>query len=600
MAAAVCPRCQRANPGEAVYCHFDGFALHPNGGPLSAGGTFSQTFVFPSGRKCKTFDQLVQGCQEEWEEARTLLRGGGFQKFLAAIGRMDLARSADETRGQLDADIALHDFVAALPATQVKGPRLELTPRRLVLDGMHVGETRQVKITVSNGGKGLLQGKLAVDEGGSWLHLIDGNDTGQCSLKTAREQVITALIDTRGLAAPRKHAARLTVITNGGIAEVPVGLEVVSYPFSHSPFKGIASPREMAERMRGQPKQAVAFLESGEMARWFAANGWAYPVAGATAKGVAAVQQFFEGMGLSKPPAVQLSMTEIRLSCQQPEVIRGEVALLTPSKKWVYAQADSQEPWLRVTTPSVSGPQQAVVAYEVDSKLMKAGRQSEGTLGIVANAGQKLALRVKVDVRKSPISFQSNLLNPVLMGALVFFCYRLLMALPVDMFARLLGSDGGTYENWLHAPSLEGRFAVRFVLATWWLGAMLGGMRLWQRGGRWMDVPFGVLAGGVAGVLSSASLACLWPLLDSPGRLLWRGLAPLVQGHTVAAFAWLWTPLWILVAALSWAAVGALVVLVLGLIGNTGSRLLGVISRPLIWALGVIGWRRLQALVAKT
>src|SRR5262245_23726823 len=122
MVAAVCPRCQRANPTEAVYCHFDGFALRPNGGPLSAGGAFSQPFVFPSGRRCKTFDELVEGCQYEWEDARTLLRRGTFQQFLAGIGRMDLARNGDETRSQLDADIALHDFIAALPASQVKGP----------------------------------------------------------------------------------------------------------------------------------------------------------------------------------------------------------------------------------------------------------------------------------------------------------------------------------------------------------------------------------------------------------------------------------------------------------------------------------------------
>ena len=591
MAAAVCPRCQRANPNEAVYCHFDGSALHPNGNPVTAGSAFPQAFAFPSGRRCQSFDQLVAGCQEEWEVARSLLRNGGFQKFLAGMGRMDLARAAEKAREQLDTDIALHDFVAALPATQQHGPGLELNPRRLVLDEMHVGETRQVKISVANGGTGLLQGKFAVDPGETWLRLIDGNDAEQCSIKTAREQLITLLIDTRGLTSPRKYASSLKVITNGGIAEVPVALEVVSVPFDISPFKGVLNPREMAERLRGQPKPAVALLENGDLSRWFAANGWVYPVQGPAAKGVAAVQQFFEGMGLSKPPTVQLSTSEVRFTCQPPEILHREVALTSSAKKWIYAQVDGQAPWLRASTSQVSGPQQAVIAYEIDSKLMEAGQVSEGALNVLANAGQKLTLRVQVDVQKPAIPMSRMLLGPVAAGALILFCYRLVMVLPVDLFARLLGSEPGTYDQWLTAPSLDGGFARRFVLATWWLGAMLGGMRLWQHGGRWRDMPFGIVAGGVAGILGTASLACLWPMLDAPARWIWRVPAPVVQGHSIAAQSWLWTPLWIITATLTWAAVGGILSAALGALGNVRPRVLGFIAKPMNWICELLGWK---------
>jgi hypothetical protein len=541
---------------------------------------------------------LVVGCQEEWEVARNLLRNGGFQKFLSGMGRMDLARVAEKAREQLDSDIALHDFVAALPATQQHGPGLELNPRRIVLDEMYVGETRQVKISVANGGTGLLQGKFAVDPGESWLRLIDGNDAEQCSIKTAREQVITLLVDTRVLTSPRKYASSLKVITNGGIAEVPVMLEVASVPFDISPFKGVQNPHEMAERLRAQPKPAVALLENGDLARWFAANGWVYPVQGATAKGVAAVQQFFEGMGLSKPPIVQLSTSAVRFTCQPPEILHREVALTSSSKKWVYAQVDSQVPWLRASTSQVSGPQQAVIAYEIDSKLMEPGKVSEGALHVVANAGQKLALHVQVDVHKPAIPMSRKLLGPVAAGALVFFCYRLIMVLPVDVFARLPGSESGTYDHWLAAPSLDGGFARRFVLATWWLSAMLGGMRLWQHGSRWRDVPFGIVAGTVAGIIASASLASLWPMLDAPARWIWRGLAPLVQGHSIAAQGWLWTPLWIVTATLTWAAIGAMLSVVLGLFGNTRQRLLGFMAKPLLWVCELFGWKRVQGLLA--
>ena len=59
--------------------------------------------------------------------------------------------------------------------TQVQGPRLDLDPRRLTLGSLRPGETRQIKLTVSNGGKGLLQGKVSVAEGGQWLRLEQAN-----------------------------------------------------------------------------------------------------------------------------------------------------------------------------------------------------------------------------------------------------------------------------------------------------------------------------------------------------------------------------------------------------------------------------------------
>ena len=37
--------------------------------------------------------------------------------------------------------------------------------------------------------------------------------------------------------------------------------------------------------------------------------------------GVAAVQQFFECMGLSKPPALELSQNEFRLQCEAPAIV---------------------------------------------------------------------------------------------------------------------------------------------------------------------------------------------------------------------------------------------------------------------------------------
>src|SRR5947207_8183668 len=104
-------------------------------------------------------------------------------------------------------------------------------------------------------------------------------------------------------------------------------------------------------------------------------------------------------MGLSRPPAVQLSQGEIHCLCVPPEVQEHHVILRTAARKWVYAQVDSDVPWLRVTTPNVAGAQQAAIGFEVDSSLMDEGRVHEGLLKVTANAGQTLALRVHADVR---------------------------------------------------------------------------------------------------------------------------------------------------------------------------------------------------------
>jgi hypothetical protein len=599
MSLNTCPRCQRANPADAVYCHHDGMALRvPDGG--RGVGALPHEFVFTSGRRCRTYDDLLQGCHYEWEDARVLLRKGVFAQYMASIGRMDLVRAAREASTNPDPDIALHAFVAALPVGQVQGPRLELNPRRLVLGTMLAGENRTVSLTVSNGGKGLLQGKLTVDvaSGGDWLRLADDSTNGECALKTAREQQVRLLIETRGLS-PKTYGAKLTVITNGGIAEVPVRLDVGALPFPRPPFQGAASARGLAERMRQQPKPAVPLLENGEIARWFAANGWTYPVQGPTAKGVAAVQQFFEGLGLSRPPVVVPSESEFRLILVSPEIATRQVLLRTTAKKWVYATVESNRHWLRPTATTVSGAQQAAVGFEVDASLMDEGMH-EGTLQVTANAGQTFAIRVFVDVRRPQEPFTRRLLRPFFTGLLLGLLYRLCLALPGDVLVRLLAAPPGnevppgSFASWLREPAPEAGFVKWFVLATWWVGALLGAVWLWRRGGRTADVFCGAVAGAVAGLVGAATIACLWPALDWPPRLVWSALRRTV--HDGAGSAWLWTPLWVLTASACWALLGGVAGLALRLAGPAGTRLLARSASPWAWLLGACGLKRAAAL----
>src|SRR5580704_10096487 len=66
----VCRTCSRVNPPEAFYCYYDGVVLDGhalNDGPIAVGAQpFLTPFVFPSGRACRNFDELVLACDTEW------------------------------------------------------------------------------------------------------------------------------------------------------------------------------------------------------------------------------------------------------------------------------------------------------------------------------------------------------------------------------------------------------------------------------------------------------------------------------------------------------------------------------------------------------
>ena len=588
----VCSRCQRANPGEAVFCYFDGIPLG-HAGAFAASGMLPQEFVFRSGRRCRSFDELLQGCYQEWDEARDLLGKGEFTRFLTRAGRIDLARAAQEAQGQGDPDIALINFLRALPAVSTQQPRLELNPRRLMLGVLRIGETRQAKVTLTNSGQGILQGKISVSDGAAWLK-IEGGNGRQCAIKTSRDQVVQLRVQTAGLV-PQTYSARLTVITNGGIAEVPVRLDLTAVPFTQGPFKGASTPREMAEKMRKHPKAAAPLLENGEVARWFASNGWAYPVAGPPAPGVAAVQQFFECMGLSKPPPLHLSETVFNYLVVPPELQHGQVTLRTTAKKWVYAKADSDKPWLRVTTPVAGGPQQAQFAFEVDSSLMEENQIHEGTVQLIANAGQKLSVRVVVDVRRPHEPLTRRLLRPFFVVMFLFLLFRVLLVPVADVLARIVLGDAGplprgTLERWELPATAEDAYLKVFVLATFWIGRIVGVMVVAARGR--VDRLFLRPArgsGGGTGRQRDARLSLERRRRDSAPAAAAAAVAAEILAVAVARR----RRLWIVLACFCWMVLGAALGFVLTILGPLGARVVDLLGYPLAWLFRLCGLDRL-------
>jgi hypothetical protein len=564
----ICSRCHSTNPDEAAYCYFDGFSLlEPGAAPALS--RLPHDFVFASGRHCRTYEELALACHEEWDTARGLLKDGSFRQFLTAAGRLDLARSADEATANADADVALDTFLVKLPVTGLPAPRLELEPRRLILGTMRIGETLETELRVVNLGKGLLLGTLTAAGGDDWLRL-DGAVGGTVTIKAVRDQKVMLRVDTTTLSAPRDHSAHLTVISNGGIVEVPVRLSVIAHPFEQAPYKCAGTPRDLAVRMRANPKPAVALLESGEVARWFQLNGWPYPVNGPTAPGMAAVQQFFESMGLARPPAVSLSENALHFICTHPQAAVGQVSFQATERKWVYGRLSCDAAWVRLPSPAFSGPQKAGIFLEVDSSNLSAGRH-EATVQVIGNAGKTLPLHVSVEVLGPPAPLPalreewqpSSLWRAILKGALLGMVLRLVLAGPADLYARVIAVGGqgqplpGTFAAWREAP-VDAAFVKHFVQATWWLGAVAGAIMLARRGSHWADVPCGLIAGAAAGVAASGTLACLLPALDGPARLILQPIAAAASSARGATAVFAGTVGWLAVAVLSWAVLGAL------------------------------------------
>jgi hypothetical protein len=683
--AQVCPRCQRANPQAAVYCYFDGIVLRPGGlGPLPQA---AQELAYPSGRRCRTLDDLVQACYTDWDHSRNLLVQGALAQFLGSVGRHDLARAAQSAQIMHDPDIGLHTLITSLPPPTNQGqlPHLDLKPRRLIVGPLTIGQHSDVTFTVANEGQGILQGKLAITDGQQWLKVVGGSSDRHLSLHVGRTQQVTLRIESRGLIAAQSYTGKVTAITNGGIAELAIRLDLAVVPFARAPYQGATSAQEMARRMLNNPKPAIDMLTSGEIARWFAANGWSYPIAGSAITGMAAVQQFFDALGLSKPPVLELSPGELRLRATVPQKLREQVTLRTNQRKLVYAQIESDAPWLKPVSQTATGQQQATIAFEVDSALMNDDALFVGNLRIIANANQTFSVRISVDVSGNPprpatrpqaarpaaapvpVAAAMNspptwevpasvpvvraaeavqipaqppyavpqpapaparphkeavqpgqdvhgfqwapepapakparaaarasvpLWQPLVVGALLALIVRLMLLGPADLFARLLftrlrSPAPGTLERWAQSPLADGSFLKVFVLCTWWVGAIVGVILVWQRGGRVVDLLAGAVAGAWGGLAGSATVGCVLALIDFVPRLVLKVVPASVSVPAPVA-----TLLWLMLALTYWTALGAGVGTLLTFGGRRGAVAMAFLAAPLAWACRLVGLDR--------
>ena len=558
LAPLFCPRCQRANPSDASFCYFDGVNLRGTGTGLVGTTDLGRDFIFPSGRRCRTFDQLVQSCSEDWASAKNILRQGSLRQFLASIGRLDLAVATDRATEHIDIDLGLDQLLGQFPVSEETRPKLDLAPRRLHLPALHAGETREFTLTVVNQGARLLHGDLKI-ECEPWLKMAGKagtNGNGQAAIKTGKKQQFTFEINTTGLPAGQRYAGKLTLLTNGGVAEVPISVDVAPVPFPMPPLAGASTPRELAAGMKEVPKQVYPLLESGAIRQWFQQNGWQYPVTERETTGIAAVQQFFEALGLSKPPPLAPEPAQITVKAMPGPVQRCELTLASNVKKWLYARAQADKSWVRVVEPETTGPQKVTIPLELETRGLTPGKSHEATISVEANGGQRFQIPLSLELDQPRFSLGRSLLGPVLLGLFSGLLIRLAI-LPVDLIARGGAESAGGYVS---------RFS--FMLA--WVGAVVLAYSVWRRKESQL-IPAGLIVGGLLGLAFSATLANLVLVVD--------GLAPRLAPGIPSQAA----------ALVAWAALGLAAVLLLRVAGSWGREVLCGWSATLRGALGRVG-----------
>jgi hypothetical protein len=396
-----CPRCQRANPADASFCHHDGVPLDTI--HIQQSDQFAREWRFPSGRVCRTLDELVSACLADWQEARNALVRRDFVRFFQDNKRPDLAALVPPA--EPDAELALQSFLEKLPSRIKVVPSLDVAPRRLHVPDVRRGEDRKLVVTLINRGTGLLLGDLGVTDGVQWLR------TNNPRVRARTEQSVEVTIDARSLPGAGSYFARLKVRTNGGAVEVPIQVDMT---LQGIPFQGfnVADPQDLAKLMLTRPKQGAQWLVDGSVRKLFETEGWDYPLTGPLAPSLGAVQQYFEALRLSSVPKVSVDAAEFDVTCEWPEAVTRAVTLRTTSRKWVYAFVESGAMWLKPREPAAAGAREVDVVFEIDSEMLEPGRVHEGVLQLTTNGGVEHNVWVRVDVRRPFEPWTRKILKP--------------------------------------------------------------------------------------------------------------------------------------------------------------------------------------------
>jgi hypothetical protein len=392
-----CRTCSRVNPAEALYCYHDGNSLDGQGltrRPLHSGAQpFHSPFVFPSGRACQNFDQLALACQERWTEAVQLLREGYLESFFSGLGRADLALTARAAAQSTNPDRGLDQLLDKLPSRALEPPRLRVIPDGINLGQLQIGQDHHLELRLVNEGMRLLEGSISCEDS-FWVSLGPAPGQQWKLFEVRGELTIPVCVRGKQLrAAGRPLESLLVIESNGGDVIVRVRAEVPVTPFPEGVLAGATTPRQLAQKAKQAPKEAAVLFEKGAVVGWYQQNGWTYPVQGPPASGLGAVQQFFETLGLTRPPGVEISEGGVYFSGAAGERLEHALEVTTKENRPVYAHATCNQGWLQIGRPRLRG-RTAVIPLVVPVVPDYPGALLRAEVLVTANGNQRFTVPV--------------------------------------------------------------------------------------------------------------------------------------------------------------------------------------------------------------
>lgn len=358
---------------------------------------FLRPFTLFDGGPCRNFNQLVTACQQHWKEARDLLVAGKLRDFFGQIGRIDLVEAAQLAERWPDADRGLDQLLGRLPNEVLQPAKLMVEPSNVNLGHVRANADASFDLVLTNQGMQLLYGAVASDC--DWLVLGEPPTQRQRLFQTPHDMHVRVRV-AKLRARPKPYQGQLHVDSNAGKMTITVRAEAPVRPFPTGVLAGALTPREIAQKAKQHPKEAAALFEKGAVEQWYKDNGWSYPVEGPTGSGVGAVQQFFEALGLTKPPKVEVSERELTFFGFVGQRLEHRLKIRTNEKRPVFAHGHGDQSWLQVGDPKFQGA-------EVDLPVIvnvppRPKERIEGKIIVRANGNQRFVLPVKLQIEEKP------------------------------------------------------------------------------------------------------------------------------------------------------------------------------------------------------
>jgi hypothetical protein len=401
-----CPACSKVNPADAAYCYYDGRGLAAGSPPQPVGlGTapFPLPFCFPDGQSCANFNQLALACDERWNEARGLLTQGIWQSYFSSIGRLDLAAAARQAAAEPDLDVGLTHLLQSFPtaADALRPPELAVASTEEDLGTLEPGKDHKFELRLSNKGMLVLRGMVMTDC--DWLSF--GERGAGASLKMFQTRNVYTLpvriLGNKLRAGQKALEGQIVIDSNGGTITVPIRARVPVRPFPNGQqaknvLAGARSPRELAVKARANLKEAGELFEQGAVKAWYASNGWTYPIQGTEGTGKGAVQQFFEALGLTKAPRLEIDTGQIACKGKVGQRITRHVKVSTAESRPVYAHAWSNEQWIKPGPARARGNAVTIpLSIEVPPRP---GEQLQAAVKFEGNGKQQFVVPVTLTV----------------------------------------------------------------------------------------------------------------------------------------------------------------------------------------------------------